>query len=261
MPYLTYSNEVLYEPIYLFGNKTKYVVNTEGSVINTETGKIIKPETTHAGYQRLLIYYNGKRKLMYVHRLVAMAFLPNPDHLPEVNHKNGNKSDNSVDNLEWCDSSYNNQHSYDTGLKPFGEGKPNASITNEDAIRIAKCFEENKLTMTEISRLIGTSWRVVKHIRNGETWRRVVKDHDFSKYDILDRKYVNTLHRPHFKLNEIQSSILRGCELLATTTYTLDEVATMIELPIQDVKRECYAERWHPERLYSGSMITRCIRK
>ena len=84
---------------------------------------------------------------------------------------------------------------------------------------------------------------------------------DFSKYDILDRKYVNTLHRPHFKLNEIQSSILRGCELLATTTYTLDEVATMIELPIQDVKRECYAERWHPERLYSGSMITRCIRK
>lgn len=261
MPYLTYSNEVRYKSIYLFGHKTKYVVNTDGNVFNTETKQLIIPETTRAGYKRLLIYYKGKRRHMSVHRLVAMAFLPNPDNLPEVNHKSGDKSDNSVDNLKWCDGTYNVQHSYDHGLNPSGEGKPNASISNTTAIKIAKCFEENKLTMTEISKLTGTSWRAIKHIRDGETWCRVVKDYDFSKYDILDRKYINTLYNPYFKLTDIQSRVLRGCELLATTTYTISEIAIMVGLPITYVKRECHAKRWNPERLYNGSMITRRLAK
>ena len=59
------------------------------------------------GYIQVNLCYNGKLYKKYVHRLVAQAFLPNPDNLPEVNHKDEDKTNNSVDNLEWCDRSYN----------------------------------------------------------------------------------------------------------------------------------------------------------
>lgn len=71
--------------------------------------KILKSDTNH-GYEQVGLTKNGKIKNYAIHRLVAQAFIPNPNQLPEINHKNHNKTDNSVDNLEWCDRSYNNKH-------------------------------------------------------------------------------------------------------------------------------------------------------
>lgn len=67
------------------------------------------------GYKRVLLYKNRNRKHYLVHRLVAMAFLPNPNNLPEVNHKDEDKFNNCVDNLEWCTRKYNNN--YGTGIE------------------------------------------------------------------------------------------------------------------------------------------------
>ena len=75
-----------------------------------------------------MLYKNGKEKLFRVHRLVAMAFLPNPNNLPQVNHKDGNKQNNSVDNLEWCEQSDNMKHAYKNGLQIPSENQRKAII-------------------------------------------------------------------------------------------------------------------------------------
>lgn len=88
-------------------NYEGYQVSNTGEIRSLKTGKILKQEKTNNGYLLTNLYKNGKRKKLLVHRLVAEAFIPNPLNLPEVNHKSENKQDNRVENLEYCDSSYN----------------------------------------------------------------------------------------------------------------------------------------------------------
>ena len=94
-----------------------YSVDTEGNIWsigynNTKEIKKMKPAKTKGGYLRLPLTINNKAKSYLVHRLVALAFIPNPNNYPEVNHKNEDKTDNRVENLEWCDRSYNINYSY-----------------------------------------------------------------------------------------------------------------------------------------------------
>lgn len=70
-------------------------------------GKILKPRKLPTGYLRVHLSEHGKNKDYYIHRLVAIAFIPNPDNLPQINHKSEIKTDNRVENLEWCDTKYN----------------------------------------------------------------------------------------------------------------------------------------------------------
>ena len=93
----------------------KDILNFEGLYAATEDGQIwsyrkkkfLKPSGGD-GYQSVTLYdADGKGKVYFVHRLIATTFLPNPDNLPEVNHKNEIKSKNNVDNLEWCTHAYN----------------------------------------------------------------------------------------------------------------------------------------------------------
>lgn len=105
----------------------EYIVTTDGRVISTNynrTGetKQLSP-FMQAGYYAVCL--NGKKYL--VHRLVAERYIPNPNNLPCINHKDGNKLNNNVDNLEWCSYSENNAHALKNGLrKPRG-------LTSEEA--------------------------------------------------------------------------------------------------------------------------------
>ena len=79
-------------------------------IIKRPVSKIKKQETTKDGYKRVVLCYYGKHHHCAVHRLVAQAFIPNPNELPCVNHKDENTQNNNVDNLEWCSWEYNSNY-------------------------------------------------------------------------------------------------------------------------------------------------------
>ena len=87
----------------------RYVKTCYGSY-RLHKGKVLSPGKDTDGYLKVCLSCNGKNKMFFVHRLAAQAFLLNPDNLPEINHKDEDKTNNSVDNLEWCDRSYNNNY-------------------------------------------------------------------------------------------------------------------------------------------------------
>ena len=79
-----------------------YIVNKDGSIFSKKRNKYLKPWNNGCGYLVVDLCINGKRKTYQIHRLVAQKFIPNPNNLPQVNHKDGNTQNNHVDNLEWC---------------------------------------------------------------------------------------------------------------------------------------------------------------
>ena len=91
-----------------------YSVSDTGLVRNDETGKMLKSFTTTTGYRIVHLSNNKRKKTVKLHRLIAEAFIPNEKCLKCVNHINGDKQDNRIENLEWCSHSENNIHSYQT---------------------------------------------------------------------------------------------------------------------------------------------------
>jgi len=104
----------------------QYTVSKSGIITNNKTNNIIRGEINNAGYRRVKLA--GKR--YFVHRLVAEQYIPNPHDKPTVNHKNGNKLDNRVENLEWMTHSENQQHS--TQVLGNRKGEKNGNFKHSD---------------------------------------------------------------------------------------------------------------------------------
>ncbi len=87
--------------------KDGYIITTTGKIYSLKRKKMLKPWENDKGYLVVGLYDNVGMKNLKVHRLVAEAFIPNPNNYPQINHKDENKENNNVENLEWCDSKYN----------------------------------------------------------------------------------------------------------------------------------------------------------
>lgn len=127
-------------------NTVNYEVSSLGRIRNKTTNYILKNRVTKTGYYQVNIKFNGDNKFKnaYVHRLVAQAFLDNPDNKPSVNHIDGNKENNSVDNLEW--STYKEQEYHKVNVlnkKNIGSPKKVGQYTkNGELVKIFSSVEE-----------------------------------------------------------------------------------------------------------------------
>lgn len=117
-----------WKPIEGFENYEVSNIGNIKSLNYNKTGekRILKPCKTRIGYLKVGLLKNGKKYTKLVHRLVAQAFIPNPENKPQVNHIDGNKQNNAISNLEWCTPKENQQHAWNTELhKPLkGENAP-----------------------------------------------------------------------------------------------------------------------------------------
>ena len=92
------------------GYEGLYGITTEGEVYSYKSKKFLKPRTNRGGYLKVSLFKDRKEKTYYIHRLVAEAYIPNPENLPQINHKDENKTNNCLQNLEWCDAKYNSNY-------------------------------------------------------------------------------------------------------------------------------------------------------
>ena len=113
------------EIYYQITDYPNYEVNINGGIRNKETKKTLLPILNTTGYYKVSLFKDKKSKSCSIHRIVALTLIPNPHNLKEINHIDGDKSNNSVKNLEWCSRKDNAKHSYNLGLQKAKRGKEN----------------------------------------------------------------------------------------------------------------------------------------
>lgn len=137
-------------------------------------GRILSSAKHNSGYRSVTLAKEGVNKSFLVHRLVAEAFLPRAPYHEEVNHKDGNKTNNAVENLEWCSRSENIQHSIKIGLftKLVGSQKPASKLTERDVVEIRRHLESGML-VREVAARFGVSTAPISCIKHGKAWTHV----------------------------------------------------------------------------------------
>ncbi len=150
-----------------------YQISNFGRVKSLKTGKILKQTIKENGYLQIGLYKNNKKYYFLVHRLVTEAFIDNPNNYPQVNHISGIKSENNVDNLEWCNASQNGKHAYDNNLsKPqSGINHGNNRLTEKQVLEI-RALEGIK-SYPEISTEFGICKQHVCDIINRKKWKHI----------------------------------------------------------------------------------------
>ena len=140
-------------------------------------GKIMPERINHNGYRTVSVSHRGKSSSISVHRALALAFIPNQEGKAQVNHKDGNKLNCSLDNLEWTTPSENVRHAFSIGLRrtsfACGSDCYAAKLTETDVHNIRRCYQAGGVTMAKLATHYGvhtnTVWKVVNRIK----WRHL----------------------------------------------------------------------------------------
>jgi len=147
------------------------------NVICNYKERIMKQNNDTKGYPSIMLRVNNVIKTLRIHRLVAQAFIPNPENKPQINHINGIKTDYSIINLEWCNQSENNTHAYKTGLRTSecvrGINSNHSKLTEENVLEIRRRFLNENISRKELSEIYNVSRRNICHIINNEIWKHI----------------------------------------------------------------------------------------
>lgn len=153
------------------GFEEYYSVSNKGRVRNDIRLKLLTPGSSN--YLRVSLYYGPKPKVFLVHRLVALAFIPNPLNLPEVNHMNLNRADNLVDNLEWSTRKTNSDHAWDNNAYPHGEKSHLTKLTKQKVLKIREEYIRGKVTLQSLAVKYGTGFSNISAIILRKSWRHI----------------------------------------------------------------------------------------
>lgn len=135
---------------------------------------LLKFSIDNCGYFRTSLAKNGVNRTVKVHRVVAEAFIPNPSNLPQVNHKDGNKQNNCVENLEWVTQSENLKHAFSTGLKTNKcENNPSHKLTLSQVEWIKEhCIKRDKtFGVIALAKRFNVHRKTIDRIVNGQYWK------------------------------------------------------------------------------------------
>lgn len=152
-----------------------YLIYKDDTIKSLLTGKNIRKRIGPNGYFQINLYINGKCKTFMLHRLVANAFIPNPNNLPCVNHIDGNKLNNQLSNLEWVTHKDNMRHAFRTGLVRPATGKEtkHGRFTEDDIKYIRELREQGK-SQYQIASIYNVTRGAIQQILEGKTYSWVV---------------------------------------------------------------------------------------
>jgi hypothetical protein len=151
----------------------KYKISNKGDIYSNR-GFLLKPDTGKLGYQRITLTKNSVSKKFLLHRLVALHFIPNPENKPQVNHINGIKSDNRVENLEWCTRSENEIHAHKIGLKNHkGEKHPSNKLNYNQILEIRSSYSSGLYKQKELALKYNVCFQNISRIILGKSWKQL----------------------------------------------------------------------------------------
>lgn len=150
------------------GYVSLYEVSNLGNIKSLKSNKFLKGSFDNQFYKRVTFF---DKKCFKIHRLVALAFIPNPENKPQVNHINGIKTDNRVENLEWCTGLENMQHAYNNNLVPLMKGEKNgrSKLTEKQILDIRKSTD----TVKNLSYIYNVSTSLLYQIRLRKQWKHI----------------------------------------------------------------------------------------
>jgi hypothetical protein len=221
------------------GFEGRYEVSDEGRVRNMRTGKVFAVNLSSKGYPVVALCRKPEKpKSCRVHRLVALAFIQNPDALPEVNHKDSDKANNHVSNLEWVTSQQNMQHSIAAG-RQTGITNPNKAyrFSPEDVALIRSRYDAGD-RVRDIARDLGVKHGSISKIACGRARKY---EPGGKKRERAPRKRPIPKTRRPLKLNAERVVALRE---MRATGATISECATAFDLTERSVRRVVGGFTW-----------------
>ena len=149
----------------------KYSITRDGRVWSWHRNLFLSPGLAGKGYPMVVLFKDGKPYNRLVHRLMAQTYIPNPENKPEVNHKDGNKTNNYLNNLEWATPHENRLHGYKLGLHGSGENHHQAKLKQAEVDYIREQYKSGKYTFARIAKAFGVSTSLISKIVARTKWK------------------------------------------------------------------------------------------